>query len=380
MNHRPVSARTAPAGPLNIEIRAAHPHEVVGELRVQPDLAGADNSVDDSVIMTFGDQLARHAASGALKPPGGALTTLESKTTFFRPCRTRRIVGVAQPLHGAANLSLWRVRVSDAGTNPVAEITQTFVLGAVDSGSREDPTAESTDRDAPKAAVPLAARSEKGPRGVAQERREQIFRGACEVIARKGFANASVRDIAAAAGMPVPTMYQYIDSKEDLVVFIYEHFMDDVNRRISAKIGPRQTPTEKLVSAIQADIESNDRNHRYVKLMFQETRALNAKGRERLNAQDSAHIELLRQILDEGATTGEFDLDDPELVANYIFFLCAIWTLRYWSIGRHGVESITDSVSRFVLRAVSAPSDAAERPASAEQTRKGGKGRVVSKE
>ena len=69
---------------------------------------------------------------------------------------------------------------------------------------------------------------------------------------------------------------------------------------------------------------------------------------------DGAHVAILRGILEEGVATGEFDIDDVELAANYIFFLCAVWPLRHWSIGDHGVETVTENMSRFVLRAVGA--------------------------
>jgi len=34
--------------------------------------------------------------------------------------------------------------------------------------------------------------------------------------------------------------------------------------------------------------------------------------------------------------------------------MSSVWPLRYWSIGGHGVETVTDHVTRFILGAVGA--------------------------
>jgi len=39
-----------------------------------------------------------------------------------------------------------------------------------------------------------------------------------------------------------------------------------------------------------------------------------------------------------------------ELWANLIYFLCTVWPLRYWSIGGHGRNAVTDSITAFVMR------------------------------
>lgn len=339
-------------GIFNIQIVSTSNRKVVGEMHVQPDQMRADGTVDGAVVLAFGDQLARHAASRELRPDQTA-STIESRATFLGACRTRRLVGEAQALHRVANVSIWRVHVRDAGTRRVAEITQSFLLDTDDHHVSEDtlvgPTAEA---DSGRISS-LAGDDGASLSDVALERRKQIFKGACDVIAKKGFANAAVRDIAAAAGMPVPTMYQYINSKEDLLFFIYEYFMSDINERVAAVVKPGQSPTQNLTNAIRADVQSNDRYHRYIKLMFQETRSLNARGRERVNEFDGAHIDLLKQILEEGVANGEFEIDDADFTANLIIFICAIWTLRYWRIGDRGVDVVTESISRFVLRAVS---------------------------
>lgn len=51
----------------------------------------------------------------------------------------------------------------------------------------------------------------------AEERREQILNAALEVFAEKGYAGASMRDIARAVGVTEGLLYHYFESKEQLL-------------------------------------------------------------------------------------------------------------------------------------------------------------------
>ena len=59
-------------------------------------------------------------------------------------------------------------------------------------------------------------------------RREQILHVALDVFASSGFHGASMNDIAEAAGVTKPVLYQHFDSKRDL----YKALLDDVGHRL----------------------------------------------------------------------------------------------------------------------------------------------------
>src|SRR5262249_11836476 len=117
---------------------------------------------------------------------------------------------------------------------------------------------------------------------IAIERREQILRGACDVITREGFAKATVRQIADAAGMPVPTMYQYVRSKEEILAMIYQRFLEEINERLASSLQSEGSPRQKVVALVRATVETFDRYHAYVKLLFRETKSLGPKARQQV--------------------------------------------------------------------------------------------------
>lgn len=62
----------------------------------------------------------------------------------------------------------------------------------------------------------------------AGERREQILDVAVQVFAKHGFHGASMNDVADAAGVTKPVLYQHFDSKQDL----YLALLEDVGQRM----------------------------------------------------------------------------------------------------------------------------------------------------
>jgi AcrR family transcriptional regulator len=66
------------------------------------------------------------------------------------------------------------------------------------------------------------------PRLSADARRQQILDVAIDVFGRSGYYGASMNDIADAAGVTKPVLYQHFDSKSDL----YGALLDDVGARL----------------------------------------------------------------------------------------------------------------------------------------------------
>jgi AcrR family transcriptional regulator len=70
------------------------------------------------------------------------------------------------------------------------------------------------------------------PRLTATARREQILDVALEVFGRAGFHGASMNDVAEAAGVTKPVLYQHFDSKREL----YRALLEEVGNRLLSAI------------------------------------------------------------------------------------------------------------------------------------------------
>ena len=181
-----------------------------------------------------------------------------------------------------------------------------------------------------------------------------------------------MRDIAGAAGMPVPTMYQYVQSKEDILALIYSALLDDVQGRLQDGPTSNGTASEKLDLALRSNLLSLNKYRREVLLMFQESKNLLPQSRGKVFEADRSHTKMWEDILREGCKSGEFQVEDVALTANFIRFLCTVWSLRHWAIGKYGLESVMSGLRIFIFRALAANPPAASQKLATGTKRRGG--------
>jgi uncharacterized protein (TIGR00369 family) len=328
---------------LGIEFTDAKPDRIVARMALGPAHYTRGDVVHGGVIMAMADCCGSYGTVLNL-PCGHTTGTIESKTNFMRRGEGSELVAESTPVHLGRTLCIWRTAVRRGSGRPIAEVTQTQIVMEErpdESRAPVDPARESSaaaDGDGP--APPESA--------IVADRKRQIFEGASRVLSEKGYAAATIREIAAAAGMPVPTMYQYIERKEDLLLFIYESFMADYTAALRDAVTAAGTPNAKLDAALKETVANFDRNHEYIKLMFQETRALAPEARRRVYELDGRFIAVWREILEGIAPSNGAAPADPRLMANFIYFLCAVWPLRHWAIADHGREAVEAALAGFV--------------------------------
>jgi AcrR family transcriptional regulator len=86
---------------------------------------------------------------------------------------------------------------------------------------------------------------------MAEARRTQILMGAAQVFGEKGFHKSTTKEIAKAAGVSEGTIYNYFDTKRELLVALMDAVMADSLKRIIFE-NPPENPRE-LFLAIMRD-------------------------------------------------------------------------------------------------------------------------------
>lgn len=332
---------------LGLRLVETDQEQVVGEVEARGEHTnGTGSRVHGGFLMAIADTLG--AVGTVLNlPPDHVTSTIESKTNFLAAAKPGRLRGVATPVHIGRTTQVWRTDISDSTGRLIATITQTqIVLPGVAAGAEKlSPPAEEAAR-----AKPDAGES------IPDQRRRQIFEAASDVFGRKGYANTSVRDIAEAAAMAVPTMYQYLRSKEDILSLVFETYMHEIGRTIKAAADSETDPIAKLRAAIEANLVMYDKYRRQIRLMYQETRSLGADNQARALELTRASNQVWETVIRDGIAAGVFETETPEIAANLIPMICATWVLRRWNLNGADFDTLKSSVVDFVLRALSVSS------------------------
>ncbi|MBA3301710.1 MAG: TetR/AcrR family transcriptional regulator [Thermoleophilaceae bacterium] len=103
----------------------------------------------------------------------------------------------------------------------------------------------------------------------APERRALIEEAAEEVFARRGYHSASLGEIAAAAGISKPVIYDHFGSKRDLHLSLLEKTRDALFERLATGAG--QNPGERFRAALDAFFQYVELHPYAWRMLFRET-------------------------------------------------------------------------------------------------------------
>src|SRR5262245_30265258 len=92
--------------------------------------------------------------------------------------------------------------------------------------------------------------------GVAIETRcGEILDSACEVFARRGFYQASFREIASGANLSLAGLYHYVRGKDELLFLVLDRALDALIATLDGALATARTPEEKLLALIRTHLD-----------------------------------------------------------------------------------------------------------------------------
>lgn len=168
----------------------------------------------------------------------------------------------------------------------------------------------------------------------AGDKRDRILQAAVKVFAKNGFHATRVSEVAKAAGVADGTIYLYFESKEQLLVSLFEDRVGKLLVFMKEGIDRDRPAAERLRAVIdmQLGVLANERDLAEVitVILRQSTRLM----KEFAAPYFLAYLEAIAQIIAEGQAAGEFRLDiSPSIAARTLFGALDGITLT-WALGR----------------------------------------------
>lgn len=109
------------------------------------------------------------------------------------------------------------------------------------------------------------------------KRLTSILRAASRIIARDGFDGASIRDVAARAGIGLSGIYYYFSGKEELLYALQLHTFSSLVASLKGRLKSCRAPDEKLYAVIDNHYQFFVRNMDDLKVCVHEMRSLSGK-------------------------------------------------------------------------------------------------------
>jgi TetR/AcrR family transcriptional regulator, cholesterol catabolism regulator len=184
-------------------------------------------------------------------------------------------------------------------------------------------------------------------------RRRQIIDAAVRLFIEKGFHKTTTRQIAAAAGMPIGSMYEYVASKEEVLYLVCDAIHAEVEKGVIEAMARASRGKNILAGAIREYFLVCDRMSDHILLIYQETQSLPRQWRKKVLENEVRITGIFITMIKVLISSGDLPhLDDSavEVAAHNITVLGHMWTFRRWFFGRkYGIDEYVRLQTDFIM-------------------------------
>ena len=299
---------------------------------ITPQDPGQTGSVPTAILVDAAETAARSLLADRV-------FVTDIKTLFLAPIPPQHLNVTPKLRHATTDTALIEAAFTLETGDLAAVIALTF------KHTPDAPTAQALQR--PPQAAPSQQDSANLP--LRERRLAKVVAAATQVIARKGFANATMRDIAKAAGVHVPTLYQYFASKEALLEAIYRREMEAVLAVIMRDVAPEQSARDRLFNVLSNQLVHASNNRLSVALLNREFRHLSRPARREMTKLYRELLKPYEDILNDGMATGELRQVDAFVTANLFEIAGDISALRPFFFRDRDLETFLRDLSRTLV-------------------------------
>jgi len=189
-------------------------------------------------------------------------------------------------------------------------------------------------------------------------KRERIIAAAARFFGEKGYHNTTTAEIAEAAGVAAGTIYIYFSSKEDLLVAVFEEFLERHMARLREGVEREAGPEAKLKRLIELGLELMEQNPDSARIFLSQLRQSTAMIKMVAKRSSRAYRDIIESVLDEGIRAKVFRSMDTRAVASMLFGafqnLVLDWVADDCS---YPLTSLANEATAYILRGAACPPD-----------------------
>jgi AcrR family transcriptional regulator len=187
-----------------------------------------------------------------------------------------------------------------------------------------------------------------------QQTREYLLHAAAQVFAERGFHEATIDEVASAAGFTKGAVYSNFKNKEDLFLALLEDAYAKDTAAIKQTLGASDVPPEArlgdFVQMMRNEMaQMPDLGALYLEFHLYALR--NPSARERMNELERADVRAIAEIIESERTQREIEIDDPvERTARIIVALFRGISMMRTSDPEMAGEDLLQGAIAFVSR------------------------------
>lgn len=186
-----------------------------------------------------------------------------------------------------------------------------------------------------------------------RERRMQIITAAVKLFAEKGFHKTTTREIAKMSGLSTGALYEYVESKEDVLFLVCEHIHREVESNLRESLSEAATGSVRLEHAILSFLRVIERMQVEVLLIYQESKSLPGPYLREVLAKEQAITGIFEHLLAEAKADGTIGIEQGAIpiFAHDIVVSGQMWAFRRWALKTISFEDFARQQVAMLVRA-----------------------------
>jgi AcrR family transcriptional regulator len=180
-------------------------------------------------------------------------------------------------------------------------------------------------------------------------KRERILEEAVKLFYERGFTGTTLDDIAGKLGVTKPFIYTHFRSKVELLEAICRPTIEMSLAAIANAAEQRGSASERLYNGVVEFTKVVLQRQANIAVYFREEKSLSEAGLADINALRKQFDRVLRDLLEEGASAGEFHTADIRVAARAIGGMVSWAYTWYQPGGRLTIEEVGAQMARFAV-------------------------------
>jgi TetR/AcrR family transcriptional regulator, cholesterol catabolism regulator len=208
-----------------------------------------------------------------------------------------------------------------------------------------------------------ATAGKTGSPAKSRRRDREVLKAATTVFYRRGYADATVQDVADALGMLKGSLYYYIKSKEELLYRLASEVHDDVDALLSEVIALEGlSALERIQEFVRRQVEYNVRRLEAISVYHHDVHHLSKDLRHEIVDRRHTHEAVLVSLIEEAQRDGDADQRLNPYILSQSIFATVIWIYRWYRPSSGiSVSELAETCVAFVTRGISTPSGPANK-------------------
>lgn len=181
---------------------------------------------------------------------------------------------------------------------------------------------------------------------------EAIRKAAIELIAARGFAAVTLRDLGQRVGIQAGSLYRYYPSKNDLLLKIMVTHLEDLLKRWEESAPDTKDPLERLKAFVDFHVRYHLRKPKEVFIANMELRSLLPAHRRIVAGYRHSYEAILSEILQSGVDAKVFSKLDVRVATYAILAMLTGLTAWYREGGRLSKDDLVARYTELVCEGV----------------------------